>query len=284
VRVLLLLVVLWAVAALPAAADDGQLCSIVADVSWQTDASKLTVDGAIVDVGSCEDGAPIGIQLVTDDGDVPPQGPLMGAVEGGQGVFDLVPYEQRIEPVTGVRVFLQIQEDEFVFFEVTVDRRFFSAPGNEQVGRRQVTSLHVPLDGEYVVPGAPSGYTDVACSDVNTTIDDDVVEQGTGTFTATEAGRHLACYRQTPGVAPGGPDGQGTEVLDGSVTAGDEPVIAAEDGVEVLGASDGRAQSAPGTGSLASTGANVWLLVGFGALLVAVGSRLVRPDRRLERP
>lgn len=44
-----------------------------------------------------------------------------------------------------------------VFFEVTVEQRYFNAPGNEQRGLRKVTSLQVPLDGQYAVPVAPRG-------------------------------------------------------------------------------------------------------------------------------
>jgi hypothetical protein len=271
---LLLVTVMLALVVVPAeaaAADTGELCSEAAHVSWQADWDTVTVARAAVDVPGCGDGEPVGIQLLTDDGDVPEDGPVMGVVADERVVFDLTALEQRVEPVIGVRVFLELAEEELIFFEVTVDRRFFNAPGNEQRGLRQVTSLQVPLDGAYRVPGAPSGYQDVDCSEVNTTIGDDVIEEGSGTFTATASGRHLACYQQTPGVPPGPPDAQEPEVLGETVT--DDAAR-----VEVLGEVRG-APSPTEAGLLPVTGTALWLLVLLGGLLSVGGWRLARARR-----
>jgi hypothetical protein len=269
-KAILLAGLLWALFPAHVSAADGLLCSDVAEVSWQADWDTVTVARAAVDVPGCGDGEPVGIQLLTDDGDVPEDGPIMGVVEDERVVFDLASLEQRVEPVTGVRVFLELTEEELVFFEVTVDRRFFNAPGNEQRGLRQVTSLQVPLDGSYHVPGAPSGYQDVDCSEVNTIIGDDVIEEGSGTFTASASGRHLACYQQTPGAARS-PDGQEPEVLGETITADDAEV-------EVLGEAH-RAPSPAEAGLLPVTGAALWLLVLLGGLLTVGGWRLARARR-----
>jgi hypothetical protein len=250
-------------------AEVGELCSEVAHVSWQADWDTVTVARAAVDVPGCGDGEPVGIQLIADDGDVPEDGPIMGVVKDERVVFDLTSLEQRVEPVIGVRVFLDLHEEEFVFFEVTFDRRYFNSAGNEQRGLRQVTSLQVPLDVSYVVPGAPSGYEDVDCSEVNTTVDDDVIAQGSGTFTAVAAGRHLVCYRQTPGAQSGAPDDREPAVLSAANTG---------DGVEVLGESH-RAPSPTEAGLLPVTGAALWLVALVGGLMAVGGWRLARSRR-----
>lgn len=271
VLVLAVLVASLALSGVAGQAADGDLCSEAAHVSWQADWETVTVARAAVDVPGCGDGESVGIQLLTDDGDVPEDGPVMGVVADERVVFDLTSLDQRVEPVIGVRVFLELHEEELVFFEVTVDRRFFNAPGNEQRGLRQVTSLQVPLEGQYFVPGAPSGYEDVACSEVNTPVGDDVIEQGSGTFTATASGRHLACYQQTPGVPPGIPDDQEPEVLGDTITDDDA-------GVEVLGEAH-RAPSPAEAGLLPVTGAALWLFVLLGGLLTVGGWRLARSRR-----
>jgi hypothetical protein len=273
-RAALLVAVLVSLVALPsevAYAIDGEICSGVAHVSWQADWDTVTVARAAVDVPGCSDGEPVGIQLLTDDGDVPGDGPIMGVVEGERAVFDLTSLGQRVEPVTGVRVFLELAKEELVFFEVTVDRRYFNVAGNEQRGLRQVTSLQVPLEGSYLVPGAPSGYQDVECSEVNTAMGDDVIGQGSGPFIATASGRHLACYQQVPGQQPGVPDDQGPEVLGEVLTAGDADV-------QVLGEAE-VAPSTAGPGPLATTGASLWLLMLLGGLLTIGGWRLTRARR-----
>jgi hypothetical protein len=253
----------------PAAADQGRICSEVAHVSWLTDWDTASVDGAVVEVPGCEAGEPVGIQLITEGGDVPAAGPLMGQAEDGRAAFDLAYLSQRIEPVTGVRVFLELHEAEVVFFEITVDRRFFNAPGNEQVGLRQVTVLTVAQGAEYDVPGAPSGYAEVACDEVVRSPSDDVVTEGSGTHVAAGPGLHVVCYQQTPSPRGDGPPTE-TEVLAEIVEMGEPTTETAGSGLEVLGLSD----SAPSP--LARTGANLLLALGLGSLLLIAGLTVLR--------
>ncbi len=303
---------------MPAAAADEDACSDSMDISWETNVGQATVETVVLDVPGCDDGEPVGVQLITDDGDVPRDGPIMAEVQDEQADIDITALEQRIEPVTGVRVFLELSEDEVRFLEITVDRRFFNAPGNEQKGLRQTTVLQVEAGEDYVIPGAPQGYGEIDCADVDLR-PDDIIDEGSGTATAAEAGRHLVCYQQDPG-GPRGPiddepevvgddeNGDDTDVLGEGQTRDepdepDEPDETANgdrergddgdrdgagdgegddkdrDDTEVLGTVDDAGGSGAAAGGLAMTGVNFWLAVVAGSLLVAAGAWLTRAGR-----
>lgn len=260
-RPLLLLLASTILVAAPAVAAevDASGCTDVAHVHWETSWGEGTVTGAVVEVRGCEDGTPVGLQLLTDDGDVPDE-PLVSEVENEHARFDLEPLGLRIEPVTGVRILIQ-GEPVSEFVAVVVEQRLFAGSGNEQRGLRQTTPREVPFAGQYLVPGAPTRYAVVVCAAMNTTLPNDLVDQGVGTFSATQSGTHVVCYQQQPGT-PGGPPNletpqvrEGTEVPDESFTD-DSP-------------------ASPGD-SLATTGLNV-LGAGLTALLlVFLGRRLLR--------
>ena len=278
----LLVALLAGLLAIPtAAAAEGELCSTTADVSWVTNHDDVTVEGAVVDVPGCTDGEPVGLQLLTDDGDVPADGPILTEAQDEQAEFDLAPFAQRIEPVVGVRVYLQMTEEELAHLEITVDRRFFNMPGNEQRGLRQLTILEVSPGGQYRVPAAPNGYVEVACVEVGHD-PRDTVAQGSGTFDATASGRHVVCNRQTPG-GPRGPIDQDPEVLGRVINRGDtldgpSPESGGGATNEVLGGVHDRSDGSdgPAHGGLALTGANLWLTILVVVLLVAGGFTLMR--------
>jgi hypothetical protein len=234
-------------------------CAEAAHVSWETNWNDVTVTGAVVEVRGCEDGTPVGLQLITDDGDVPAEA-LVSEVTDEQAHFDLEPLGLRIEPVIGVRVFIY-GDPVAEFVTIIVEQRLFATSGNEQRGLRQATVLDVPLGGRYLVPGAPTRYEVVACAAMNTTLPGDLVAQGAGTFTATEPGTHVVCYQQQPGTPGGAPDLEtprvldDTEVLEGAFEA--DPPASADD-------------------SLATTGLNVLAVGLFTLVLLIVGRRLTR--------
>lgn len=298
----LLIGVASAVLPAPALADTSG-CTDTADVSWEVDPDTVTVSGAVVDVPGCEDGDEVGLQLITDDGDVPAE-PLVEQVEDERVRFDLEPLNMRIEPVTGVRVLLY-GEVVVELVDIVVEQRFFSSSGNEQRGLREVTELGVREGGTYTVPGAPTRYEVVDCeADLDVDVPGDVIEQGEGSFEATEDGRHLVCYQQLPGTPGGPPDVEEpvvddeTDVSDDGETGGpgnddgrgsggrDDRGNGPDDKTDVLGeditrpaTGDDAPLGAPTGGPLATTGANVllWAVTALG--LLAIGRRLVRARR-----
>jgi hypothetical protein len=87
----------------------------------------------VVEVRGCEDGTPVGLQLITDDGDVPAEA-LVSEVTSEHAHFDLEPLGLRIEPVIGVRVFIY-GDPVAEFVTIVVEQRLFATSGNEQRGR-----------------------------------------------------------------------------------------------------------------------------------------------------
>lgn len=245
-----------------AVAQAPEACTDTANVSWETDWDTVTVEAAIVHVPGCVDGDEVGLQLLTDDGDLPTE-PLVGTVDDERVRFDLSGFDVRIEPVIGVRVLLY-GETLVEIVGIVVEQRFFAQNGNEQRGLLRTTTLEVPLGGTYEVPGAPTRYDVVSCSDMGWTAPVDLVGQGAGTFTATEAGRHVVCYQQRPGTPGGPPDVE-------------DPVVG--DDTDVLGDQVTRPAPTTGGGPLASTGANVAMLGLLGLLLIAAGRRVVAGRR-----
>jgi hypothetical protein len=259
VTVVVSLACLWLVLPFPAANAQEPACTEIANVTWETNFVQVAVTGAVVEVRGCEDGTPVGLQLITDDGDVPAEA-LVSEVTDEHAHFDLEPLGMRIEPVIGVRVFIY-GDPVAEFVTIVVEQRLFATSGNEQRGLRQATVLDVPLGGRYLVPGAPTRYEVVACAAMNTTLPGDLVAQGAGTFTATEPGTHVVCYQQQPGTPGGAPDLEtprvldDTEVLEGAFEA--DPPASADD-------------------SLATTGLNVLAVGLFTLVLLIVGRRLTR--------
>lgn len=237
-------------------------CAEAAHVSWKTNWNDVTVTGAVVEVRGCADGTPVGMQLLTDDGDVPAEA-LVSEVIDEHAHFDLEPLGLRIEPVIGVRVFIH-GDPVAEFVTIIVEQRLFASSGNEQRGLRQTTVLDVPRGGRYLVPGAPTRYEVVACAAVNTTLPGDLVAEGAGTFTATAPGTHVVCYRQQPGTPGRAPNLETPRILD------DTEVL--EEGFQAD-------PPAAAVDSLATTGVNV-LAAGLVALvLLSLGRRLVRTGR-----
>jgi hypothetical protein len=285
----------------PPAAAAG-LCSSTATVAWETNFADATVAAVAIDVPGCSDGEAVGIQLLLDDeSELPKDGPLMGQVSGERAVFDVSGLDIRIEPVTGIRVFLELSGGEQLTYQVTVDRRFFSSAGSEQVGLRQLTVLNVPFGSSYLVPGAPNRYTEVRCETVGYA-PEDASDEGSGTFSATASGRHIACFQQVPGAPggqPPGPGGPGSEqpivippddasrggedpsdVLDESHDRGSDDLLDAEDsdGSDVLGeVIDRRGDRV--LGRLAMTGSDLLVAVAVGLMTVGIGLGLLRRRR-----
>lgn len=265
------------------AGDDGTICTGLARVGWDVDLGDVSLRGATVTVEGCDDGEPVGLQLVTDDGDVPADGPLFAEVVDERASFDLAPLAVGVEPVVGVRVFLVLDDVPVELVTVRIEQRFFNQAGNEQLGLRATTSLSLAPGASYLVPGAGRGYADVSCSSVRAMLPADLVAEGAGTFTVTIGGTHVACYQQRPGT-PGGP-GQGGPgaappdvlgvVLERDRTEGGQ---AGSSGGRSDGASDG--PSVLGI-SLAATGIELSTLLLVAAVLVAVGGRLALHRRRL---
>ena len=186
------------------AAAEGELCSDTATVSWETDLAALQVTGVFVEVIGCDDGEFVGIELLMDDGSqVPSEEPLGSEVEDEVAFFDVSGFDIGIEPVVGIRVYLVLHDVAIPVVTISVEQRFFNHAGSEQLGLRTVTELLVPVGGEYHVPSAGPGYTDIRCEDVGAT-SEELVNEGHGDFVAESSGVHLACYQQTPGT-PGGP-------------------------------------------------------------------------------
>lgn len=246
---------------------NGEICSTTADVSWDVDRDSSIVTGVHVEVEGCEDGEFVGIELLTENGDVPDDGPLEGAVSDEIAYFDISGFALHVQPITGIRVYLEVDDTPTPVVAITVDQRFFNPAGNEQVGLRVSTNLVVPFGGEYHVPGAGDRYSDVDCADVNLSLDvadSDIVGWGSGAnFTATAAGVHIACYQQSPGASPGpspGPPGAEEPEVLGVVLEQDDD----QEDTSVLG--QVLARTGVGTGVL--------LLAGSGALLL--GGLLMR--------
>jgi hypothetical protein len=248
----------------------GELCASMANVSWHTAHRSPTVDGVTVHVAGCADGQPIAIQLLTEHGDIPPHGPLMRAVADEQATYDLTEFDVLVEPVTGLRVFLEVRGDEQYSWQITLDRRFFNPAGSEQIGLRDLTILQVPHGDSYRVEGAPARYRETDCAELGYDPDDRIAE-GSGLFdNVTEGGRHIVCFQQV--AASRGHSGA-TEVLDGPLDR--DP----DDRTEVLGTS--REQPAPSStegplGRLAVTGSDLLLATAVGVATVGVGLVLLR--------
>lgn len=201
----------------PAVAE-GQLCTDMATVSWQTDFVKLQVTGVSVEVLGCDDGEFVGIELLMDDGNqIPPEEPLGSEAQDEVAFFDVSGLDVGIEPVVGIRVYLAVHDVPTPVAPIRVEQRFFNHAGNEQIGLRTVTEVLLPLGGSYVVPSSGPGYRDIDCAEVGAATEDPLVNTGVGTFVAQSAGVHLACYQQVPGVpggpSPGPPGTEGVEVL-----------------------------------------------------------------------
>lgn len=251
----------------PAAVADGVVCTDTVSVSWGTDWETVTVTDAVVEALGCDDGTDVGLQLITDDGDLP-AAPLVAQIQAERASFDLRPLDVGIEPVTGVRVLLDGAVLAAVV-EITVDQRYFNRPGNEQVGHRETTTLQVPADGRYTVPGAPSRYTEVDCAEVGLLSDDDVIDEGSGPFTATASGVHRVCYLQVPGTQGGRDDDRGVPgVLDDVAVLGSR-----------FGPDGGAAASGGVEGALALTGGGLATAAMLGGLLVLGGLGLRRVER-----
>jgi hypothetical protein len=300
--ILAALVLAAASQAAPALANDAATCTNAADISWEVDRSDHRVRTIIVEVDGCDGGELVGIQLITEDGDVPPSAPLVGEAWEGTATFDLMDTGLYVAPITGVRVFLELSGGEQVTYQITVDRRFFSSAGSEQVGLRQLTVLNVPLGGSYVVPGAPNRYTEVLCDQVGYE-PEDVVGEGSGTFDELSAsGRHITCFQQDPGTpggrppAPGGPgseqpivippddassgDGDPSDVLDEGHDPGSSDLHDPEDTEDtgVLGeVIDRRGDRV--LGRLAMTGSDPLVAVAIGLMTVGIGLGLLRRRR-----
>lgn len=260
-RASLLLLLLMALPA-PAFAQSSEPCTEAVEISWEVDHDDATVTAGLVHAPGCPDGEPVELQLMTDDGPAPAD-PLQGEVSNEVARFDLDPLDVRMRPVIGVRVLMSGGTVEVV--GIVVEQRFFAQNGNEQRGLIQTTTLEVPLHGTYEVPGAPARYDVVSCSDMGWTAPDDLVEQGAGPFTATEAGRHVVCYQQQSGTSGGPPDVE-------------DPVVG--DDTEVLG--EQMTRPAPSTqrgAPLARTGADVLTLGMVGMILIAAGRRFVTVRR-----
>lgn len=261
----MLLLALLPAPVLAAAADDAG-CTDAAHVRWDVDIDQSTVEGASVDVPGCADGDLVGLQLIMEDGDLPSE-PLVAAVEDEKAVFDLTPYAPGIAPTIGVRVTLHPSEgvagDERI--EVTVERRYFNPAGNEQRALREIERLSLDVGSAYVVAGPPDGYRVTDCSAVG--VSEDVVGEGVGTFIATESGRHLACYRMTPGAPASPPDE--TAALDDTVT---RPGVVAPGSPSVV-------SGAPTDAVLARTGASVAVMLVLGMLMLGLGWRLTQTRR-----
>jgi hypothetical protein len=249
------------------------ICSSTARVSWVAEWQTATVEAAIVEVPGCADGEAIGIQLLTEHGDLPGDGPLMTEVANESARFDFSHAAVRIEPVTGVRVFLELRGDEQYVWQITVERRFFNPAGSEQMGLRDLTILQIPHDGSYRVEGAPSRYRVTACADLGYRPDDRIAE-GSGVFEdVIEGGRHVVCFQQ---VTPGRGQGGVTEVLHGPLER--DP----DDRTDVLGTSHERpapSSTAGRLGRLAMTGNDLLLAASVGFATVGVGLGLLRRRR-----
>lgn len=297
--VLILTVLASLVAVAPASAQEA--CASDAFVRWQVDNAELLVTGAEVTVPGCDDGEDVGLQLITDDGDVPEDDPLGAEVADEVATFDLSDLEVGVEPVTGVRVFLIVDDEPVPVPVVTivVDQRYFNQAGNEQIGLNQQSELTAPeSQGSYTVPGAPTGWEHISCEaddldldldgfdDLLRDEDGDLVEgpSGDGGFPFEDSGRHLVCYQQTPG-AGGPPVTDDPEVLDDAVTDettdGDDGVLDDSDETAVRGESEER--RGPVDAALALTGLDVAsaLTLGSGLLLVGIVA-VIRPRGRAQ--
>lgn len=164
-----------------------------AHVTWRVDPDRGSIEAAMVDVAGGADGDPVGLQLITADGNVPTE-PLVRRVADGHAWFDLADHQLDVEAVTGVRVLLGRTAREGVL-RILVDQRFFNRGGREQVGLRAMTLLRIERGDTYTPPAVPARYAPVSCRTVGLTAQADVVAEGTGTFSATTTGRHLVCYR-----------------------------------------------------------------------------------------
>lgn len=246
-----------------AVAQAPEACTDTANVTWETDWDTVTVEAALVHVPGCVDGDEVGLQLLTDDGDLPAE-LMVSTVDDERVRFDLSGLDVRIEPVIGVRVLLY-GETLVEIVGIVVEQRFFAQNGSEQRGLLRTTTLEVPLGGTYEVPGAPTRYVVANCSDMRWVAPDDLVGQGAGSFEATEGRRHVVCYQQQAGTAGGPPDvedpivGDDTEVLAEQVT---RPAPSTQRGTP-----------------LARTGADVLMLGMGGLVLIAAGRRFVAVRR-----
>jgi len=187
----------------PPAVAQGQHCTYTATVSWQTDLAELQVIGVFVEVLGC-DVEVVGIELLMDDdSQVPPEEPLGSEAEGEVALFDVSGFDRDRTRGRDPGLPRRPRRPDPVVM-ISVEQRFFNQAGHEQLGLRTVTELLVPVGGQYHVPSAGPGYTDIRCEDVGAT-SEVLINEGHGDFEAGESsGVHLACYQQTPGT-PGGP-------------------------------------------------------------------------------
>ncbi len=253
-----------------ALADDeaeGEICTGLAIVSWDVDFGGLMVRGAELSVPGCDDGEPVGLRLLTTDGELPAAEQLWAEVEDEFATFDLTDLEVEIEPLIGVRVYLVIDGVPTPLATIRVEQRFFNVPGSEQNGLRVTTELSVALGSAYSVPAANDGWEHVDCDDVNLQVDEDPIATGIGQFEAETSGLHIACYQQVPG--DGGPPGADEPEVLGVVLERDEDAVSAgeQPPTAVLGE------------ILARTGVSTIHLVVFGGLALLLGIELVRRRR-----
>lgn len=288
-RSLLLLAALAALMLVPTTpALAGQLCSNTADVSWEVDHATVTVTGVFVEVEGCDDGEFVGIELITDDGDLPDDGPLPGQVEDEVAYFDISDWELRVEPVTGIRVYLEVHGVPTPVVTITVEQRFFNPAGNEQVGRSHTTQLIVSLGGTYSVPGAPDGYREVACDGMNLRVGPDEPEPqeaGSGEFEAERSGLHRVCYQMiAPGTGAAPPGQSDTRDADEPVEVEEPEVLDAVLDRDDPDTADDESDRDAGTtvldDVLARTGLDLGGLLWLGFGLLLLGSAITRSWRR----
>lgn len=278
-------------------------CAERADVSWSTDHDSMTVTGASVAVPGCPDGTEVGLQLITDHGDLPEQ-PLRAAAEDERAEFDLTPLDIGIAPITGVRVLIHGEDGGNgpgpTLVEIVVEHRYFNPTGREQRGLRDTEVLTVLVGARYQVFPAGEGYRTAVCEDlgIDTTGD---VDGGVGVFDVRRGGRHLVCHQRTTGGAVTPPVNQpDTDVLD-EVIDRDEPTTDG-DGGDSSGSGDptdgadggGSGDSTTGGGTavlgesvrrtvldaLPRTGDELLSTIAAGLALVALGTPAVLARRR----
>lgn len=244
-----------------------ELCATEAHVAWVVDHETATVSGAHVEVPGCADGDVVGLQLLTDDGDLPSD-PILTEALDERAAFDLRPFDVHIEPVIGVRVLLTDRSTAEPGYEITVERRFFNRAGNEQRGLRETSTLFVPLGETYTVAGPPARYQAVGCGEPGVEPTDDLVGEGPGTVEPDASGRHLACFQ----LITGAPNDGGVDVLDDALTR-DPSAGGTTDTTTVL------ATATSADGALPRTGFDLWSLLALVMVLGVSGWAALRTGR-----
>lgn len=270
-RLALVLAVLATMVPVPASGQAPQACTESANLSWEVDHDTASVTVGIVEVPGCDDGDVVGLQLRLEEVGWVPEEPLVTEVADERARFDLRSHDVGMRPVVGGRVTLYGEAMTEVV-EVIVDQQFVNPAGNPQRGLRTITELEVPIGGQYRVPGAPPRYATVSCGDVGISTDGTIGE-GAGDFTATTAGRHVACYQQQPGPLDSAPTNEDPAVLGVQFARHPSVVVDAVSGDEVRGAETA-------DGPLASTGVDLLRLALMALTLLVVGRWLTRRAQR----